>query len=753
MLENRVFFTKDTLFTPKFVPAKRSINTQYKRPALYSPAEWHEKRIKDSLLAIKADSVALAKQDSLRSKKLDSLKANRLGRLKLWLDSLLPTPTPEQIYQKRFYKNHYITAKPDTNMDFIHQYNNILVNRNIYQNLGILGTPSKAVFPEFKPIIGYHSGFRVMDLYFSEPDNSLYYNTRSPYTYINYVGFPGTSEEDRIKVEVNRNITRSWNVGLSYERLDSRKQIGRTSRQESALLLGQEFRLYTSGRSRSERYHFMGSFTYFGYKINEQGGLVPFNANRTASEENTLPSAEAPADFAGWPVWLNAPNSGYNPWSVEGNIYTRDRRVAYRFYHQFDILKRGKLAVFHEFDRRNQKYRYGDPTFAQTGIDTTFYKGAALYNDTTKFNYEFAYISNKIGAKTNIEKLTLIAYLKQRDVWAAHELTAINLFAIAERPWGAYKNWVVNDPLSQIRLREHYAGANAVYRLNDSVHVTISIEQMLGLTNYSTNAAFKNYFNYKADFYAEATIKWHTQWKAGLGASRAAPSMFSIYSMMHNHYFWWNNFKSVNTFHAFALYNLNYKKNFFCLKPWLFTTQNPVYYTVVTNEFNSQKQFTALQFTQSMVSYFFTDATVNLKLWKIHLDNFVRLTTRLKDEENIFRMPVVFVNSQTYFRYVPAKKAFTQDFRIGFDIFYRSQYFGDAYMPAAGQFFLQNEFPLISNALVDFYIAAKMRNARFFLKMNQLNQLLQLTRGYYITPYYPGTRGSFAFGIQWYFFD
>jgi hypothetical protein len=92
-------------------------------------------------------------------------------------------------------------------------------------------------------------------------------------------------------------------------------------------------------------------------------------------------------------------------------------------------------------------------------------------------------------------------------------------------------------------------------------------------------------------------------------------------------------------------------------------------------------------------------------------------------------------------------------FLFGFDVQYRLGYFADAYMPATMQFYVQNFQSVQPNTVVDFFINARLKNARVFFKLTNLNELLGANKGYYASPYYPAMRGSFQFGVNWFLFD
>jgi hypothetical protein len=65
---------------------------------------------------------------------------------------------------------------------------------------------------------------------------------------------------------------------------------------------------------------------------------------------------------------------------------------------------------------------------------------------------------------------------------------------------------------------------------------------------------------------------------------------------------------------------------------------------------------------------------------------------------------------------------------------------------------LQNDFWIGSYPVVDIFLTADIKTLNVFLKMSHINEGLT-DPGYFVTPFYPGMRTSFIFGIKWMFFD
>ena len=132
----------------------------------------------------------------------------------------------------------------------------------------------------------------------------------------------------------------------------------------------------------------------------------------------------------------------------------------------------------------------------------------------------------------------------------------------------------------------------------------------------------------------------------------------------------------------------------------------------------------------------------------VHFENFAAYTNT--DEASRIRIPEWVIDSKLYYQGFIFKKALYGQF--GVQAYMPTGYFADAYMPVTQQFYLQNNFELRTYPVIDVFINADIKTLNVFLKMSHVNDGLW-EPGYFVTPYYPGMRRSFIFGIKWMFFD
>jgi hypothetical protein len=89
---------------------------------------------------------------------------------------------------------------------------------------------------------------------------------------------------------------------------------------------------------------------------------------------------------------------------------------------------------------------------------------------------------------------------------------------------------------------------------------------------------------------------------------------------------------------------------------------------------------------------------------------------------------------------------------IGASVFYTSAYYANSYMPATGQFYLQNQQKYGNYPFIDFFLNVRVQTVRVFIKIDHLNSGYSGTN-YIMTPHYPVNERAFKFGVSWKFFD
>ena len=141
--------------------------------------------------------------------------------------------------------------------------------------------------------------------------------------------------------------------------------------------------------------------------------------------------------------------------------------------------------------------------------------------------------------------------------------------------------------------------------------------------------------------------------------------------------------------------------------------------------------------------------TKELKWRKWALMNTV-LYQEVTQDNQVLNLPNVTTRNSLYFSSDVFKKAMFIQTGVTFKYF--TAYNMNAYNPLLGEFYIQNNEELGGYPLLDFFINAKVRQTRIYLKAEHFNSLFS-TPDYYSAPNYPYRDFVIRFGLVWNFFS
>lgn len=116
----------------------------------------------------------------------------------------------------------------------------------------------------------------------------------------------------------------------------------------------------------------------------------------------------------------------------------------------------------------------------------------------------------------------------------------------------------------------------------------------------------------------------------------------------------------------------------------------------------------------------------------------------------IVNLPNHVINGALYYQGNLFKRAL--QLQIGFNAQYFSEFYGNAYMPATNQYYVQTQTKVGNYPFVDFFINARIKPVRIFIKVDHITQGLMGTN-YALTPGYLQNDRVLKFGLNWLFFD
>lgn len=216
--------------------------------------------------------------------------------------------------------------------------------------------------------------------------------------------------------------------------------------------------------------------------------------------------------------------------------------------------------------------------------------------------------------------------------------------------------------------------------------------------------------------------------------SRSVPFLYNHY--VSNHFWWKNNLETM--------YETNMSLRYKDKKNKLHAgaeMSHIVGYVYFDSTFLPKQHDTAIQIRSAFIQK-------NLHMKHFGFNN--RITWQDVSDPDVLRLPQFTTNHSIYYEGKWFRKAV--DVQLGLDITYYSSYFADAYMPALGQFYLQNEKEFGNYPFVDFFFNMRVRHAKIFFKSEHVNSGFT-GPNYFLAPHMPAPDRSIKVGVRWTFYD
>ena len=596
----------------------------------------------------------------------------------------------------------------DTTLAGIHNYNFVQRNKNLYQDLGNIGTAIRPVFYKAPEQIGTLLGYDAYTLYDIKSSQVRYYNTKSPFSRILYV--PGGGEQDLLQFELSRNVDSLWNVGVNVQRISANKTlVDKSATSDNTAISHWDFTIHSNYQTKNKKYSLLAFLNLADRNSIDQGGVV----------------LETGKDYAGMLAL-----DGNKP--ILTTASSRDKSYNLHLYHEYVGYK--TFQVYQTIDIQTRKIQFGDKNFA-----TNWQSGF----------YPFAYQKVDLAAK-GVMYPTDTATFKKLALDSVYNENVYTNYEIKTGLKGFYKGFNY-----RIHFRQRFF-TNSIYSLDKSIRngdysTTDGNESFLGLwlNQYfkdSTRAFGEVEFTIKPFFSNfRANGEFQGKW-LNVGGSYIVTTPTLVQQSMLNNAFRWNNTvtKKVASLNAYAYTNVNFKQ--FNLHP-----------SIEINKISDYIYFDKDAFVQQNESDIFI-ARIGLGIdyrWKKFSTTNQIFITQSKSE--IITFPTTFITSRFAIDLLFRKKLFIQ---TGLELNYQSAYQGYAYMPVTQQFHLQGKsqgqepYNIQGYVQADVFADLRINRVRIFFKFAHANHKLPLMgNGYYAAPGFAGMGRVLAFGVHWLLFD
>lgn len=453
------------------------------------------------------------------------------------------------------------------------------------------------------------------------------------------------------------------------------------------------FRFTTSYFTMDKRYILNAHFTGQDISNQENGGIV--NLEEFETSEEPFNERERIRVF-----FTNATSL------LKGNRFFIDQSF------KLNKTNPNSLVFKHQFNQEYKFFQFTKPTINER-FGNSFTNSI---NNKTRYNHFY----NKFG----------VAY-KTKNYGDLE-------FFVDDNNYNYYYNSVVYDSNGNVTVpnsisdRINMIGGNYSYLIN-KLKVRLQMAQSISdqsISNIEANASYKLNDDYSFQFKYQKL--------------NSLPNLnFTLYQSGYVEYNWSNNFKNekLNQFEFSSQTKwLNLSATYKVLNDYLFFDNQ-------TNDIN-RLIVKPVQYDKK-INYLSVRANKEFKIWKLALDNTL-LYQSVDQSNNVVNVPQIVTRNTLYFTDYVFNKAMLIQTGVTFQYF--SKYYANDYNPLLGEFYVQNERKIGDFPMLDFFINARVKQTRIFLKAEHFNSAWT---GYdfYSAPNYPYRDFMVRFGLVWNFFQ
>lgn len=591
------------------------------------------------------------------------------------------TKTVKYILEEDILNNRKTFYNPDTTLTNFHLFDFNLRSGLLYQDLGNIGTAIKPLFFTPTTDIAKNLGYSTYGVYAFDVRKTTYFNTKSPYTNVNYVQSGGGT--GIMHFTHSQNIKPRLNATLDVRRMSSSKQYGAPQTREERMVDSWAAMLHANYESKNEKYIFLGSYNHFNHAPLEQGGIKPLSDTSAFVSESSLGNYR---DFL----------------SKLKGASSRDWRNELHLYHQYKLTN--GFQVYHILDYQKRRDLFTDVNFGSDSAARSVYYFTKPQSskDTLSMDLRYRLLENKFGVKGIYKGFAYRLYLRQR-------------FYNLKSDFGG-------DTLRLKIKPETIVGGWANYFFPDSVR-RVYAEVELGTIGSIGNLKLQ------AEYLSPKL-------KAGLSLLRVPPTILDEY-FYSQAYKWDTAFKNTTTVNFYA--STSIRRGNFVLSP---SATN----SLITNFIYFDKKAQVKQ-ESSAINILRVGLGVEYRWRRLLITNQLYYTAN--SAENRFPTPKIANNTTIAYEFIYAK---ILHINAGVEVYHRSAYYANNYMPLTRQFFLQDQQKVWGTPVADVFADLKINKVRLFLKFAHVNQGLP-SNGYYVSSTYPGLRRTFFLGVNWPLFD
>lgn len=562
--------------------------------------------------------------------------------------------------------------------------------------LGNMGLPAQSTTFSERPsnaLTGDYIFQKPYKAYYLGVDDVYFYNTRVPYTNISfYTGGYTQHGEDRLNGLFTVNPNQRLNLGLCFDYIYGR---GSFFNQSSDGINGA---LNLSYRGEKYSVYFIAGLN--NYRNRENGGIASDNDLANMDDSYNVPvkfgNAEAQSTFRSYYFWMNHQyHIGYNKQDPDDS-------------EKYEYIPVMTLAYTMKYE--GSRKRYYEKSIPANFYANNYYSDKCT-RDTTSINY--------------LRNVLSVTFNEGFKPWMVFSLRAF-----AEVDWEENMKLIADSTYSWNSQAKVSVGGELFKRKGNTTFGVLGEVLLLGSDKRLA-------FNVNGDFNTIIPLKTCSLTINAVGHIKSLnPSYFQEH-YYSNHFIWENKFNNIWDARGYGKIGIPNKwVDFEIGAGW----QGLKEYIFFNKEAVPEQSKNFIQIVSG-------EAKVNLKLWWFHWENKAIIQYTSKPEE--LPLPLLSVYSNFYAAFQVFK---VLNIQLGVDCRYNTAYYANAYMPATGQFYLQDQVLCGNYPEMNLYANFKLKKFRFFVMWYNFSNLFCPPK-YFTVPHEPLNPSMVKIGLSWNFFD
>lgn len=536
-------------------------------------------------------------------------------------------------------------------------------------------------------------GYSGKHFNFLEVNDINYYSVATPVTELY---FKTTMEQGQsVDAFITVNTSERFNISIAFKGLRS---LGKYINQLSS---NGNFRFTSSYNTLNKRYFLNFHFTGQDLSNGENGGITTLT------------------EFEGGDSNFDN-RARLEVYLIDAKSFLKGKRVF--FDHNFRINSNkgaNNLYLTHQFNYENKFFEYNQKTVLST-VDNTFVKRFGESYVTSNINDQNRYnrMYNKVGAIYENATLGKFQFFAEDF---RYNYYFDKVFVLQSGTVPSALNDEINTVGGQYEYRKNKWNGTFLYSNSISNQPMSNLNAKL---NYKLNDKNEFVFQYQM-------------------INKIPDHIYNLHQSSYIDYNWSKDFKNekINNIEAVA------KTQWFDASLQLSSIKDHLFFS--NDATDAQQQIISPKQYDKTIHYFSVKVSREFKWWKLALDNTV-LYQKVDQEDDVLNVPQIVTRNSLYYTDYLFKKALY--LQTGFTLNYFTKYYINDYNPVVTEAFVQNDTKVGDFPMIDFFVNARIRQTRIFLKLEHFNSKMT-GNNYYTAPNYPYRDFMIRFGLVWNFFQ